>query len=393
LNLYTKISDKFDVKKISSIIAIFGSLFYLLISGMQIAALRSFLMTTIIMIAIIIDRLPTPIRSVMFAFFIILIIYPESIFDPSFQMSFSAVIALISCYEFSLMNIKNNSNILPRLFNYIYSTLFSSIIASIATAPFAAYHFNQFSGYGFITNLIAIPVTSFLIMPQVIIAFLLYPFNMHVIPLKIMGIGIDILIKISSIIASMPMSAFKIPSISSSCIIIVTLSGLWFTLWRYKLRYFSILILGISIFIYILTPRASIIASIKGYSYLDNDNNLVFANNKIRGFTKESWLNYYGQEVPIYYKYDNYYYNCNNNLCNYNIKNYNIVLVGKKLIENQCKNYDLIVDYSDNDFLSKCPNSKYLKINKDIYHIYLNDKILVNNLEESIGNRRWNIFR
>jgi competence protein ComEC len=285
----------------------------------------------------------------------------------------------------------SNKNILSKIFTYIYSTLFSSIIASIATAPFAAYHFNQFSGYGVITNLIAVPVTSFFIMPPLIIAFLFYPFNIHILPLKIMSFGINILIELSSYIASLPMSVSKIPYISPLCIMVFTLSGLWFTLWKYKIRYFSILIILLSIIIYMTTKKADIIASNKIYGYVNNKEQFIFANNKLRGFSRESWLNYYAQKDYYYYHNNDDQYNCDNVSCKYHRNNYDIIFLKDKLENRNCIVYDLVVDYSNNDFLENCNNGKYLKIEKNIYLIYLDDDIKIDDLESYVGNRKWNI--
>ena len=100
INCFEGLSLRTNCKKISALIALIGSLAYLLISGMEVAAVRSFIMTSMIIIAILIDRTSSPMRAIAFAASIILIINPENIIHPSFQMSFAAVLALIACFDF-----------------------------------------------------------------------------------------------------------------------------------------------------------------------------------------------------------------------------------------------------------------------------------------------------
>ncbi len=93
------ITLKFNIKKISAILAILSSFLYLLIAGAPIPALRAFFMILIVFLAIIFDKNTNPLRSLAFAALIILIINPSSIFEISFQMSFAAILALISFYN------------------------------------------------------------------------------------------------------------------------------------------------------------------------------------------------------------------------------------------------------------------------------------------------------
>ena len=100
LNISNFFAYNTNIKAISAIISIIGSFLYLQISGNNIAATRAFIMTSIFILAIIFGRSPYPLRSVMIAAFLILCFLPEYVFHPSFQLSFAAVLCLISGYEF-----------------------------------------------------------------------------------------------------------------------------------------------------------------------------------------------------------------------------------------------------------------------------------------------------
>ena len=136
--------QEYDTKKIAAYFSLLFTLGYLLISGMQIAAVRSYIMVVCVIIAVLLDRQEYALRSVCLAAFIMLLIRPESVVHPSFQMSFAAVIALVSGYEYYLAKFLSNTEYtnLDRIKHYFFGTLAATFIAGLATAPFAIYHFN-----------------------------------------------------------------------------------------------------------------------------------------------------------------------------------------------------------------------------------------------------------
>ena len=90
---------RYPVKKWAAITAIVGSFAYLLLSGMTVPTQRAFLMTGIVLLAIILDRTAISLRLVAWAATFILLITPEAILGASFQMSFAAVVVLVAAYE------------------------------------------------------------------------------------------------------------------------------------------------------------------------------------------------------------------------------------------------------------------------------------------------------
>jgi competence protein ComEC len=89
----------YPIKKWSAAAAMAGTFAYLLISGASFATVRSAIMIAINFFAVILDRPALALRNVVLAALIILVLFPESLFDVGFQMSFAAVVALISVYE------------------------------------------------------------------------------------------------------------------------------------------------------------------------------------------------------------------------------------------------------------------------------------------------------
>ncbi|MBK9585048.1 MAG: ComEC/Rec2 family competence protein [Alphaproteobacteria bacterium] len=155
---------KFPIKKIAATLSFAGAVFYMMLSGAEVPVQRAVLMTGIVILAIIMDRTPISLRLVSFSAFVILLVSPESLISASFQMSFGAVIALVAFYEgteqFWIRSYRD-AGPLRRIALYFIGVCLSSLIASTATAPFAAYHFQQFPTYGLLANLMAVPLMGF----------------------------------------------------------------------------------------------------------------------------------------------------------------------------------------------------------------------------------------
>lgn len=309
LNLFQPLALRVHCKKIAALISLFGSFSYLLISGMEVAAIRSFIMTSMIIIAIIIDRLSSPMRAIAFAASIILIYSPENIIHPSFQMSFAAVLALIACFEiFSKFKFSfSDFNLFQKFLFYMLSLSLASLVAGLATAPFALYHFSQSSNYSILANLAAVPITSFWLMPCVIITFFLYPLHLEYISLYIMKYGIKLMLIIASYIANLNHSVTMFAKITDLNLLIIVFGMLWFCIWISKIRFIGIFIIIIGIISQSLTKRADIFIDWqdKIIAILDENNNLVFLTKPLTKFKKQLLINNLGAESTLNYKESN----------------------------------------------------------------------------------------
>lgn len=328
LNCSFNLALRLHCKKIAAFVSLLGSFAYLLISGMEVAAIRSFIMTSMIIIAIIIDRTSTPMRAIALAAIIILLIAPENIIHPSFQMSFAAVLALIACYElFKKLNFNiAECNLVQKLLFYLLGVSFSSLVAGLATAPFALYHFGQSSNYSILANLLAVPITSFWLMPCVVLTFLLYPFHLEFISLYLMKPGINLMLNISHYVAGLPYAVSSFAKISDVNLLIITLGFLWFCLWRSKIRFIgvAVILIGIALQSMLAKPDIFIDRENKIIAVLDEKDRLIFLSKSLVKFKKQLLMNYLGAKTALKYpqgKSDQL--NCQNNVCIFRKNGYN----------------------------------------------------------------------
>jgi len=298
LNFSNYLAYNTNIKLIAAFISIIGSFLYLLISGSNIAATRAFIMTSIFMLATMIGRSPYPLRSVSIAAFCILLFLPEYVLHPSFQLSFTAVLCLISGYNLHQTNIlkQNSKSIYSTCKIYLFTNIYTSLLASIATAPYVIFHFYKFANYSVLMNLIAVPLMSFCIMPLALLSLFLMPLDLHYTALKSMGFFIDLVINASEYVVNLPMAVLNLGSISPISLMVYSIGFCWICFWQYRIKYLGILIIIISIFVTLFYQKPDVIINKKQQiiSLKDQNKILLYSNQKLSAFTINYWQSWYG---------------------------------------------------------------------------------------------------
>lgn len=294
MSLSYRLSEVVPIKKIAAFIALIGGLLYLLISGLQVPAERSFIMAGLILFAVMIDRTVTPLRSVAFSAFVVLLFQPDSIITPSFQMSFAAAAALIAAFEYIRDN--HPGFYKYKIFVWVVGAALTSVVAGFATTPYATYHFGRVTNYGLLANMLAMPVTSFLVMPAAVIGVLLMPLNLEWLALKPMGWGLEIIMKIAEYVGGLPGATASAPFVPDSAILFFTAGFLWLILWRKSWRLAGVAPIIIAFIIPFTLPKPDIFVSENGKVYALNNNGRLEFNRSRESFTTKSWLQFFGQQ-------------------------------------------------------------------------------------------------
>jgi competence protein ComEC len=240
----------YPVKKWAAAAAIVASFTYLLLSGASVPTQRAFVMITVALVAILFDRSALNMRSVAVAAVIVLVLTPEAWIDPSFQMSFAAVVALIAAYEW--WNERRIADVGPvgivrRGWNMVLGAAATSLIAGLATAPLAAFHFNRFADYGVAANVMVMPIVSFLIMPAGVLALVLMPFGLEAIPLAAMEVGLDAMLWVAHWVASWPGATLSIAAWPLGGFLLIVAGGLWLAIWTAPWRWFGLVAVGVGL--------------------------------------------------------------------------------------------------------------------------------------------------
>ncbi|MGD9668347.1 MAG: ComEC/Rec2 family competence protein [Hyphomicrobiaceae bacterium] len=240
LALFPSVALRFPVKKWAALAAAAGSLAYLAISGSTFATLRAFIMISIMFLSILLERPAIALRNVALSALVILVLFPESLLDVGFQMSFAAVVALIAAYEVMHAHFGERRQGAPRLGGmvgvFLGGIVLSTIIASAAVTPFAIYHFHKTQHYAVLANLLAVPICNFVVMPAALATLVFMPLGLEAGPLLVMGLGIDAMSATARFVASLPGAVGMLPAIPTGAFALMLAGGLWLTLWQQRWR-------------------------------------------------------------------------------------------------------------------------------------------------------------
>ncbi len=297
------IALRYQIKKIAAVIAVMGAVFYMLIAGSTIPTQRSVLMISIIFLAIILDRSPISLRLVAASALVVLAFRPDSLLSVSFQMSFAAVTCLIYFYDATRqmwIKLYAQNTLFKKAALYFLGICITTIIASIATAPFALYHFGQVSFIGSSANLVAVPLFGFFIMPFALVSLLLMPLGLDALPLTIMKYGIDGMLDVSYWAASLPHAVVRNAMWPFSAFILINASVLFMMIWRGsgKIAAIPFLIAGLFLSQSAVMPDILIAGSHKLFMFRnispEEETTLLTSTRRNDRFVLKNWEKLYG---------------------------------------------------------------------------------------------------
>ncbi len=253
---------RLPAKKLAAFAALIVVALYLVLSGAHPPARRAAITASVAFFAILADRRAVSLHSLAIAALAILILEPEVVVAPGFEMSFCATGALIALAEVWRRPVAATSlawplRALQRGRDWLIASFVISLVAGAATAPFAIQHFNRVANYGVLANLTADFVASALLMPALALSLLA----------QALGLGADVatpilwvagwaahaVIALGAFFAKAPGAAMSFPSAPQIALIISYLGIIFACLWRGRLRVIGILLS----FAVALWPRAS----------------------------------------------------------------------------------------------------------------------------------------
>ncbi|AZO54645.1 MULTISPECIES: ComEC/Rec2 family competence protein [unclassified Mesorhizobium] len=207
--LFPDFSARRPVKKYAAAAALFSIAAYLVISGVVVAAERSFIMLAVMLIAVLFDRAALTMRNLAISAIAVILVSPHEVVGPSFQMSFAATAALVGAYAGWADHHAGKTKPPPPkrslpgflMRKFLLATgglAMTSIIAGSATALFAIWHFQRVSPLSLFANLAVMPIVSLVVMPFAVLSSLAMPFGADGPFLYVMGKGLTAMIAVSS---------------------------------------------------------------------------------------------------------------------------------------------------------------------------------------------------
>lgn len=194
------------------------------------------------LLAILVDRQAISLHALALAALIVMLVQPEAVTTPGFQMSFAATAALVALAEAWPRQVKEIDVPWPIRFfqaavTWTLASIAVSFVAGLATTPFAVQHFNRVSTWGLIANLTVAPISSFLLMPALAIGAALAPSGLGDAPLSVAGFAIDLINGVAQLAAEAPHAQSVIASAPNWTLTVSFVGLLLVCLWQGRLRW------------------------------------------------------------------------------------------------------------------------------------------------------------
>ena len=353
LACHPRLANQFPIKKWAALIALAGGGIYFLISGQSIPTQRAYIMIAIMFIAICLERPALTLRNVVIAAMLVLAFRPESLFSPGFQMSFAAVTALIMTYQIS----KNHNPLQttpptalramwqkPLL--YLLGICGTSLVATIATAPFALYHFHQVSYLGPLGNMLAIPIFTFAVMPLVVLSLCAMPFGLEAMPLHLLSSAINALLEAAHWTASFKPAMFISGALTPASLALFTAAALLGIFLEGRQRVAALILLALAISLAKPNKKPDLYISARGdlMAVRGKDNQLHAPNGRSGHYALSRWLRADGSARSAQAARQSLKVRCDDSACSTEQKGVKITLLRSiSALKEACAQADILI--------------------------------------------------
>ena len=249
---------------IASLAAATTAITYTLLTGSQVPTIRSCVAALLVLVALAMGREALTLRLVATGALVVLLFRPESLAGPSFQLSFAAITAIMALHEHPRLRTFFEAHEEARWRHWgrgLLSLLATGLIVEAALMPIAAYHFHKAGLYGAMANIIAIPLTTFIIMPLEAGALLLDLVGLGGPLWWLAGKALGFLLWLAHVVADAPGAVAALPAMPVGAFGLMVAGGLWLALWRTRWRRWGMVPLALGAGWALVTPAPDLLVT------------------------------------------------------------------------------------------------------------------------------------
>ncbi|MBJ3784419.1 ComEC/Rec2 family competence protein [Devosia sediminis] len=330
-------------KKIAAVTGLVAAFLYLLLAGGidNVPAFRSTLMLALIFGAVLAGRQALTMRNVAIAAIVIVLIDPASVFRPSFQLSFAAVVGLIGIYELPRLQATSEAEYLHRVARVVAVTAWTSFVAGLATLLFSAYHFQQTAPLGVLGNVLALPFVGLVIMPAGVVSVLAMPLGLDAPFLHAMGWGIDRMVDVAELVAGWSAGWTGNPLLAGWTLAAGLMALAWFAFIENHWRLAAPAIAAGVILLFGFTARPDILIAdtTQAVAVRDGDG-MALASGRTGSFAVDVWSEHFQTEIEVAHSGAR----CDSIGCVVTTPDYSVALVrNAAAFAEDCGRHDLVV--------------------------------------------------
>jgi competence protein ComEC len=295
LALFPFVALRWPVRTIAVAAAALVGIAYSLLAGAEVPTVRTILATLIVLIGMVIGREALSLRLLATAAILILAFRPEALLGPSFQLSFAAVVAIVALYESRLgrwlTTAGEDERLVGRLGRHLASLLVSGLVAELALSSIGLFHFNRAGLYGIFANLLAIPWSSFVVMPLLVVALVAEGLGLGALAWPAVGWAMGLLLALAERTAVLPGSVLRLPTMPMAAYALIVAGGLWLALWRTGWRWWGAGAVGIGLAWALAVPPPDLLVSADGHgaALRLGDGRLALLRPRTGSFLRSNW--------------------------------------------------------------------------------------------------------
>lgn len=295
LALVPPLALRWPVKSLAAVAAGLVAIAYTIFTGAAYPTVRSCLGCLLVLLAIAVGRRPFSLRLLAVAALLILLAKPESIINISFQLSFAAITGLFLVVDSRWMRILNEKGEglawWERAGRAVLAGALTSVGTEAAIAPIAIAHFNQIGLYGLFANALAVPLTTFMLMPLGLLTAVLAPLQLEGLVTPLLGFGCEIFLWIARGVGRFPAALVHFPNIGTLALGLALLSGIWLANILGPARRWAMIFLCAAAGAALLEPLPDVriapdanVIAIRGY-----DGTLIVSDERRGRYIRDSW--------------------------------------------------------------------------------------------------------
>lgn len=212
---------------------------YTLLTGAEVPTIRSCIGAVLVLAALALGREALSMRMVAVAAFAVLLLWPEALVGPSFQMSFAAVIAIVALHGASPLRAFHapaERAWWERAARGLAMLLLTGVVIEAVLMPIGLFHFHRAGVYGALANVVAIPLTTFVSMPLIALALVFDLIGFGAPFWWLAGKSLELLLALAHWTAAIPGAVTSLPAFGAGAFALFIAGGLWTALWRGKVR-------------------------------------------------------------------------------------------------------------------------------------------------------------
>ena len=216
---------------------------YTLLTGAEVPTVRSCIAALLVLLGIALGREAMTLRLLAVAALVVLILWPESLVGPSFQLSFAAITAIIALHDHPKVRdflAPRDEGLAVRIGRAVAGLVLTGIVVEAALAPISLYHFHRSGLYGAFANIVAIPLTTFVVMPLEAAALLLDLVGLGAPFWWAVGKALHFLLVLAHRVADAPGAMAMLPTMRDAAYGLMLAGGLWMALWRTRWRWWGL---------------------------------------------------------------------------------------------------------------------------------------------------------